>query len=273
MSKANIFLLLPETNPTTNWSKSNEPFQSEQGVQNFVTNKVSEINSMELENYQGYFDNMNLINFFEHYDILEEFYPPKPKRLLLNKIKDWSNWRNTQYQKEKHTYKILGQEIESHSLSEIAQRKEASSDDTFALLNNYALSISNETITVNISSHRNIQIDNVKNSNELKIWFSKNRVPPRSFHAIPKHGENRQDTRIIKNEIISPLRCSAQRAQELLNTAIGFSIEELFQYDSDYKEIIVFKYENNSKQNLYHGFHVPISSPQIPDEIRNKLNH
>ncbi len=99
-----------------------------------------------------------------------------------------------------------------------------------------------------------------------------NRLPPRNFNINPKHGENRQDIRTVNGEIISPLRCSHQKAQALLDTAIGKSEKELYNTDPDYDEIIVFKYEGPTPQNMYHGYHVPKNTEEIPFDIRKRLS-
>jgi len=263
MSKANIYLILPETNPTTNWSESNANLQSEDGYRDFILNKITEIKSISIENYEGYFDNENLTNFFKHFDTLEELYP-KVKTNLKLKIKDWENWRENPQQNTKRTYKIFKQVIVNHTLPEIAQRKGDNAQETYALLNNSALSIPENEIKVNISGRINIAIDNVKNTEELKTWFSKNRIPKRKFHIIPKHGENGRGNW----QKASPLMCSKSKAQKLLNTAIGDDEKKLFNYDSNKDMFIVFWNENDPK-NQYHGYHLSVDTSEISDEIKS----
>ena len=264
MSKANIFLLLPETEPTTNWSKSNERIQSEEGFQRFIRNKVAEISLIEQENFEGYYDNLNLKNFFSHFDMLEDFYP-RVKRQLLRKLSGWENWRTQTLQKEEGTYKLFEQNIPKHSLPEIAERKKSKPDESFALLNNSALTIQNTTVSVNVVN-KVIQIDILKNTEELKTWFAKNRIPPRKFHIISKHGENGKGNW----KSASPLMCSEQEAQVLLNTSIGESTDRLFNYDIDKKMFIVFWSENEPK-NQYHGYHLPETTLEVPSKIKKIL--
>ena len=263
MRKANLFLLLPETNPTTNWSKSNEPFQSEESIQSFINNKVSEIDSVEIENYQGFYDNLNLKNFFEHFDVFDDYYPPTPKRMLLNKIKDWDNWQAESEQKENKTYKLFNQKIENHTLPEIAERQNNTPNENFALLNNQALTIQSNKITVKIFGTANIDIDNIKDKEELKIWFSKNRLPQRVFHIIEKHGENGQGN--WNNA--SPLMCSEEEAQILLNTAIGKDVYKLYNFDRQQNMFIVF-WNENEPHNQYHGYHLEINTTEISSKIK-----
>lgn len=85
MNKANIYLLLPETNPVNQWAKSNVSMQSEVEYQRFINRKVSEIEAITIENYEGYYDSKNATNFFEHFDTLEDLYP-KMKRKFQRKI-------------------------------------------------------------------------------------------------------------------------------------------------------------------------------------------
>ena len=262
MSKTNIFLLLPETNPTSIWSNSNEHIQTEDSYNGFVKNKVSEINLMKLENFVGYYSSNNLKNFFKHFDTLEEYYP-KVKRKLISKIKDWENWQNEPHQKNNRIYKIFNQLIKNHTLPEIAERKNNIPNETFVLLNNNALTIQDTKIIISISDRINIEIDNLKNASELKAWFAKYRTPNRKFHLIPKHGEN--GTANWKEA--SPLMCSKQNAQVLLNTAIGISTDKLYNYDSDNKMYIIF-WNENEPQNKYHGYHLPLNTIEIPHKIK-----
>jgi len=268
MSIANIFLLLPETNPTTKWSTNNLLFQTEEGITDFVAKKVSEINSIAIENYEGYYDMSNIINFLECFEVLEEYYPPKPKRLLLNKIKDWKNWRNEPKQKDTRIYYIFKQAINSHTLSEIAERKQLSPNESFALLNNCALNIQESVIIIDISNNIKIKFDNLKNIQELQKWFSENRIPTRKFHVIPKHGENGVGNR----KGASTLMCYKKEAQILLNTAIGVEPKNLFNYDRINNMLIVF-WNENEPENQYHGYHVPIDTNEVPQIIKKTLLH
>ena len=65
--------------------------------------------------------------------------------------------------------------------------------------------------------------------------------------------------------------CSEQAAKELIHTAIGESKNELFNYDSNRDMILVFKYENENPQNMYHGYHVDSNSTDVPSHILKKL--
>jgi len=68
MSRTNVYLLLPETNPVIQWALSNEEIQTEKEYERFVRYKTSEIEAIQIENYLGFFDNENVTNFFEHFD-------------------------------------------------------------------------------------------------------------------------------------------------------------------------------------------------------------
>jgi len=273
MSKANIFLLLPETNKTSNWSLLNEPFENKTEFSNFIKCKISEIRTIDIENYQGFYDNENFNNFFELFDTFEEFYPSQEKRSLRRLIETtyaWQNWRINSQQNTDTTYTLYNLPISNHTLTEIAERKKNTTTETFALLNNRALNINEDKIKIKIS-RKIIEIDNVKNTIELQNWFSQNRIPQRHFHIIEKHGENRHEPINWHGRLASPLRCSEAKATELLKKAIGDTIDELFAYDTEEDEFIVYKYENDNPQNLYHGYHVPKISNELPEKIKIKL--
>lgn len=79
--------------------------------------------------------------------------------------------------------------------------------------------------------------------------------PKRVFNVSPKHGENGRGN--WHNE--SPLLCSGEEAQELLNNAIADFNEKqrrLFNYDRNRNAFIEFFYEGDTPQQQWHGFHV-----------------
>lgn len=271
MAENNVFLLFPETEPTCQFIESNEPFQFHEVVFISFINDLNDIvHSIKLEDFEGYYDSQNIENFLTHFQSLEDLYPAAPFSLLRVTLKDWENWREKIQQSSDKIYKIFKQTISDNTFCEIAERSLVKVDDGFPLLNHHAVKDS-VIISVVVNSHSKVSIEKLKGLEKTKKWFARNRIPQRNFHVIPKHGEKRQDIRIISGERISPLRCSKQEAQDLLHTAIGHSLKELFEYDPKHNEIIVFKYENNPAQNMYHGFHVPKESPEIPNEIRMKL--
>ncbi|MBN2746005.1 MAG: hypothetical protein JXR34_04700 [Bacteroidales bacterium] len=265
MNKVNAYLVLPETNPANRWMLSTEMIQSQEAYSRFISKKAKEIDAIGFENYQGYFDNENVANFFEHFDTLEDLYP-SVKRKLQTKIASWQNWRKSPKQQNTRTYKIFNQAIENHTIPEIAQHKQNEPNDNYVLLNNEALNIGNSPVRITISGRAHIQIDYVGNTADLKVWFAKNRIPPRNFHVIPKHGENGRGNW----PGASPLMCSGQEAQQLLNTAIGDNTDKLYNYDPQHSRYIVF-WSENEPENLFHGYHLPLNTNEIPNEIKRIL--
>jgi len=229
--------------------------------------------SIAIENYEGFYDCLNVKNFLCLYDILEDDYPSAPKKLLQSVIlrNAFINWREKAIQSPDTNYQIFKQPISDNTFCEIAERKNMVSDDNYAILNHHACTIRN-MIAININEKLAIEIDNLKDEKELLVWFAQNRLPPRNFNINPKHGENRQHVQKVDGKKISPLRCSCQKAQTLLDSAIGNPEKELYNLDPDYDEIIVFKYESRTPQNMYHGYHVPKDSEDVPIDIRKKLN-
>ena len=114
-------------------------------------------------------------------------------------------------------------------------------------------------------------INHIESIEKMRILFDENRTP-RKFNLNPKHGENGKNTRTNKGEKVSPPHCSKEEAQILLNTAIGDfkTTTELYNYDESHSRFIVFKYENDSPANQYHGYHVD-SINEIPAFIRTLL--
>ena len=275
MAQVNIFLLLPETEPSNHWMRSTETEFYEVDAYERLIQELKQIaNSVAIEKYEGFYDASNLSNFLELYEALDDCYPSAPKRLLRGVLAGnaFTNWREGALQAAEHEYQIFNQTILDNSFCEIAERKKRVADDHYALLNHQACVIKS-MIAVTIDRESTLDIDNLKDEAEVAGWFSRNRIPPRNFNINPKHGENRQDIRVIRNEIISPLRCSMEHAQALLHSAIGETERELFNLDPDYDEILVFRYEGPTPQNMYHGYHVPKDSEEVPDAIRKKLTN
>ncbi|MCT4602574.1 MAG: hypothetical protein N4A59_06710 [Marinifilum sp.] len=268
-----IFLLLKESVPQNQWMNNNEELALDfNQVQIYIKEFIQFITSSEIENYQGFYDSSNIKNFIENLEYFKDKYPnPIHRTIQINLSKEaWINWRDSKIQSVDKNYTIFNQEIKDHTFCEIAERKTASEDHNYALINHSAYNLASP-ISVTINEHDKVEVESLSTVEEIFNWFTQNRIPKRNFHINPKHGENRQDERLIHNELISPLMCSAQEAKILLQTAIGNNRNELFNFDKERNHFIVFKYEGNTPENLYHGYHVPTNSNEVPDWIKNKL--
>lgn len=275
MPQVNLFLLLPETEPTNQWMRSTETeFYEAEAYKTLIQELKTLFESIEIERYKGYYDNLNLKNFLYLYDTLDDCYPPAQKIILRSMISRnaFTNWREEEepIQSPGTGYRIFNQHIKDNTFCEIAERKSRIADDNFALLNHHACTIKG-MIVVAINKKSAMEIDNLTNEKDALDWFSLNRLPPRKFNVNPKHGENQQNIRMINNQIASPLRCSGRKAQKFLDTAIGESEKELYNLDPDFDEIIVFKWEGPTPQNMYHGYHVSKDSDEVPNPIRKRL--
>ncbi len=271
MAQVNLFLLLPETKPSNQWMRSTEA--DFYGYQTLIQGLKVISESIAIEKYEGFYDDLNINNFLCLYDTLEDCYPSAPKRLLRSVISRnaFTNWREEAVQSADANYQIFNQPVNDNTFCEIAERKNKIGDDKYALLNHHACIIK-KMISVTVNRKSVVEINNLKDEKEISEWFAQNRLPRRNFNINPKHGEKRQDVRIVNGETVSPLRCSKQKAQALLDTAIGESEKELYNSDPDYDEIIVFKYEGPTPQNMYHGYHVPKNSEEVPNDIRKRLS-
>lgn len=117
-----------------------------------------------------------------------------------------------------------------------------------------------------------IKIPVRNNETDLIEWLQTNRTQ-RVFNLSPKHGENGQGSwGNSRGNKVDILECSRERAQELLDTAIGemrISTRKLFNYDTEVGQYILFYFEGENPQNQYHGFH--ISNKKIRNEVPNKI--
>lgn len=267
----NLFILLPESEPSNQWMLSNERFQEEEGIVTFIRNLKNKLDSIHLEIYDGYFDNLNIQNFLRDFEEVADYYPNPTFRLLRSILRDWDNWRNDIKQVNTKSYTIFNQGIDDHTFCEIAERQTILDNNNFVLLNHFGHELGS---TIEIIVQENIiPIISLSTEKEISLWFANERVPKRNFQIIEKHGENREEGRWWNGKWASPLRCSQQEAFELLKFAIGDTIDELINYHEINGQgyFIVFKYEGNNPQNMYHGYHVPLDTLEIPSKIKEKL--
>ncbi len=265
----NLFLIIPESNPQYNWMQSNDRFQDENQIVIFVQELESKLETIKLESFVGFYDSENMLNFLSDFKDVEDYYPNPAFRSLRAQLRNWNNWRDQMVQESGNGYLIYNQRVESHTFCECFQRSIANEQLKASILNHHGHSLGNKIHV--LSNAKNKAFDSIETGQELTNWFARERVPARNFQAIPKHGENRPDQRSIKGELISPLRCSQEQAQILLNTAIGGHISELYNFDADHNHYIVFKFEGNNPQNMYHGYHVPMDTTEVPNDIKTKL--
>lgn len=271
VEQVNLYYLLPESTPTNTWMRSNNDLQDEVNIVHFM-NELDEIQySIRLENYTGYFDSENVKNFLEDFETAQDYYPNPVFTLMRKKMLMWYDWRKQPHQRSENDYELHGQNISNHTFSEITEHKNQNSYDNFVLVNHQACNCPSP-IEVLINKTETVEIDSVSNSKELFEWFAENRLPIRDFHTIEKHGENRTKKRKWNGKWASPLRCSEDRAFEILQRAVGVNKKELFNRDDDNADYyIVFKHEGNNPQNMYHGYHVPKESDEIPKQVKERL--
>jgi len=271
MNSVSMFILLPESQPSNQWMQSNEPFLKEDELNRFVKELEEKIDVIKIEDYTGYYDTDNILNFLDNYEILEDYYPQPVKNRLYDMFlsNSFYDWNKEKTQTKTISYTLYGQKIENHTFCEIAHRQSIDAESRFILLNHYAhsldgfIEISFNQYTYSISSYIQKQ--------EIVDWFVINRIPARNFHIIDKHGENREEERLVNGKLVSPLRCSEQKARELLQTAIGDTKAELFNDDTKKGYYIIFRYEGNNPQNMYHGYHVSYTSNEVPKSIKERL--
>jgi len=272
MSKVNVFLLLPEAQPSNQWMVQEDFRIPPTALYDFMLKLDKKNDEIKIENYKGYYDVDNINNFLKNYDTLEDCYPFPARTLLQTSLSvvEFYDWREEIMQQATVSYSIFAQPVKNHTFCEIAQRKFDNPDKKFLLLN-HASHILGNTFEICINTDT-VSIDSRTEAKEIREWFAINRHPARNFHAISKHGENRQDIRIINGETVSPLRCSEHEARTWLQTAIGDTVRELFNNDTDNGCYIVFKHEGDTPQNMYHGYHVDYTSTDVPGNIKERLH-
>ncbi len=119
----NLFIILPESEPSTPWTLPNGDFQNEDGIVTFIQSLKNKLDTISLESFNGYYDNLNIINFLRDFEDLADYYPNPSFRRLRFILKDWDNWRDEINQDNDKEYIIFSQAIEGHTFCEIAERQ------------------------------------------------------------------------------------------------------------------------------------------------------
>lgn len=266
MSSVNIFIFTPEINPQFEWVNGCDTLISDRMILDYLEKVKIFKNVTKLEKYNGYFDKKNFDAILIQFEILDDCFPFPLKRRLESLYKDFIDWRKNPIQS--NNYAVFNQSISDHSLCEVSERMHCNVDNRYAIFNNQAITI-NKSISITINAIHVKTIDLLKDEKDFIDWFSENRIPKRNFHSIPKH--NIPEPITILGKKISPLKGTVENADEVLKFAIGKNIKELFGFDKDCRMILVFKHENNTPQNQYHGYHVPVDSSEVSDDIKRSL--
>lgn len=264
-----IFTLLPESNPTNLWMNDNQIFQDEKKIRLLIEQLEIQYNLLNIEDYEGFYDSLNVQNFLSDFEITADYYPNPVFRLIAKYLSALQDFRTNSIEDKNEDYHIHKQPIQNHTFSEIAERKLQSASETFLLISYQAHNLgSNFEVKKNTET---VMINCVPNYKVLHQWLSTNRSIIRNFQITDKHGENRKETKTWSGEKANPLKCSKKQACLMLQSAVGSTKKELFAYDENHQEYIVFKYEGNNPQNRYHGYHIPQSSREIPKELKQLI--
>jgi hypothetical protein len=261
-----LFLLLPETTPTHSFIKKNDGFQSNEEVSDYLKELSNSLKSISTENYIGYYDSENITNYLEHYEILDEFYPLKPKRVLSALLKEFYNWREVRISAIDESASLFFIPITNDSFCEALTRKHLDRKNLYLFVSHNALS--KKFVLLSFIFRRISHSIDVSELTSLFTWFSRNRVPKRNYHPSPKHGENGRGEQ--KGE--SKLLCTHNQAKELLNTSIGIQgYDELYNYDETVGKYIIFRYEGDNPLNQFHAYHID-NINDVPDEIKKRFH-
>lgn len=258
MEHAELFLLLPVYEEATDQSAyvKRIGILEEEEYEKLMT-KLREVSLYFCyENYECYYDSMNLNAFMIPIESLIDCYP-KASTLFRRRINNWgSDWRRSKSFTDQDKCKFLGLEIVDDTLCEMANRKLESPECTYLLVEDEAMVQQTDKCRL-LFKGETVEIDNSKlEIKPLARWFEHNRRPIRKFHLNPKHGENGKGAHPAnKGDKVSVLLCSEEEAAIMLNKAVGESMDSktLFFWDSDKDKYIEFKCEVNQE---FHGFHL-----------------
>lgn len=269
MSLPRLYVLLPETNPSNCWMHSNNAQQNETAIREYFKKVEKIMSHLSFEEFEGLFDSVNVQNCLEHFEVLHDYYPYPVTIVLRDMLRNFYDWRTQQLQSAEKQYEVLNVIVNDHTFCENAENGLTQPPLVNAVLNIDAHNLGDAfDVMVNGAA---VRVTSISSIQVLTDWFGMHRHPQRNFKISPKHGENRTDIRYIGGEMIYPFRSSLAEGQRHLKTAIGLSTKEIFSLDGD-NGFIVFKYEGDNPQNMYHGYHVELDSKEVPDKVRKILN-
>lgn len=266
-----VYLILPESEPaSTPWTKLNDGLLEYSIISEFLKSLEIYLAEIRYEEYQGKFDSNNINSFLANFDILEKCYP-NPITRILQKIllnRKFSNVRSEAIV-PKHTYKMFSQNLGDHFISVICEiHNPITANENFVLINFDAITVSTSEIFVQFEDS-GVSLPNLLAKEQIREWFSQNRIPSRLFHDTSKHREQARSTWPEASQLL----CSIDDAQLLLNTAIGLR-KTLYNFDSNRNCWIKFMYDNVCIDNqlYYHGYNLDIDSLEVPNEIKKILS-
>lgn len=267
MNTVACFWVLPEAASVHQswWLKSIEIAQIPEALE--MVERFCEATAME--QVSKYYDADNFGCFLADAHVVEDYYP-SPPRVLLGKLvldHDMHDWRENDMPAGTGNCMLFGQSVSGSLLDAMYRHAKQSVKDGMCkavLLDVLAVTWQKKYFELSVGGNV-LRFENVSDEQELSEWFAQHRDPPRRFHTTQKHGADREETMIWHNRQASPLKCSVDEAQWMLNRAIGLDERELFYFDQAKGVFILFKYEGPTPQNQYHGYHLPQSEEQKID--------
>jgi hypothetical protein len=249
-----LFILFQECTPIHFYTKTNKDLIMEEDIKNFFQDLDIALEHIQIENHKGFFDVDNVNAFLSNYDILDDYYPVSPRRKLRQSLKTWMSWKQERESKQIEEYKIKKTPSKDNSFGEIHARKTKYPNNKYLLISLDSICFRNQLVNVEKTSDASIeQIECIELKEKLKKWFDNNRIPPRIYHASPKHAENGRG----EWQGASKLLCSHVEAAEMLSRAVGINgIDELYYYDENHSAYIIFRYEGDTGENKFHAYHL-----------------
>lgn len=256
----------------------------------FENNLESLIDSLHCFNFfnecEVFYNSEGISELFKNIDFIneEEQYPLFDKIAQLRELfKDSSkvtDWFYGKIQKNDHNYLIqLGNGFCPHpadgtSIAEATEYKFQNEKIVILNLISSEFNLNNKMYvnrvnTIPPNEMNLIELDLIYNQNNTLEYYFENRTKI-EFNLNPKHGENHTKLKIIDGEEVSPLECTKEEANILLQIAIGNkNTSKLFAFDIKREKFIEFKYDNTTNPTTYHGYHP--HKQKIPNDIQSFL--
>ena len=285
IKQLNVFVLLPEAQRIHDFFYDAYDFVGEESLRDFLIELKESMEWVYREkNATSFYSLENVQRFLDNLEGFKDDYLFDPASKMGDILAEAYNWQDEQQQERQCNYFIWHEQnthiVANHALSELAERLKSNPEQSFLLFNFRAASFQSKTITILKEIRPDNQLsllptfNQVNTEQEIYVWIVENRQK-RNFNLNPKHGENAVGAHSrSRDNTVSLLLCNRSQAQELLDTAIGDIRQtmptQLYNFDTQHQKYIVFKFENETPQNQYHGYH-PINQNEIAQYFKQLI--
>lgn len=226
------------------------------------------------------YDRQNLESLLYPAGLLKEEYPGL-KRTILAKIRDrgFSDWKDHEVKKNGISYFLENEtDVTNDMLGDMATRQN-SCGISCILVQDGAIGAIKGFIILYGSDKTKSCLTTSCDIGTIHKWFSKNRLPERTYHFNPKHGDANHPSQYYidrhgNRRRAAQLLTNTDDTKELLKYAVGKDqTSELWYYDTTNGCFIYFENEGATPQLEFHAYHLRPGEENFDNIDIDKLRH